>query len=81
MNSFKIGPYFNILISLKLSACIGIIRRVLEILLFQPQLFLPHTRNVNPLNLENKGRSFVITADDHHSAVIYLHMGPPCNAV
>ena len=27
-------------------------------------------RNVNPLNLENKGARAVITADDHHSAVI-----------
>ena len=27
-------------------------------------------RNVNPLNLKNKGVCAVITADDHHSAVI-----------
>ena len=68
--SIKIVPYFIILISLKLSACIGIIRHVLEILLFQPQLFFLILRNVNPLNLENKGACAVITADDHHSAVI-----------
>ena len=41
-----------------------------KILLFQPQLFFLIFRNVNPLNLKNKGACAVITADDHHSAVI-----------
>jgi len=54
----------------KLSACIGIIRCIFEILLFQPQLFFLILWNVNPLNLKNKGVCAVITADDHHSAVI-----------
>lgn len=81
--SIKIVPYFIILISLKLSACIGIIRHVLEILLFQTQLFFLILRNVDPLNLENNGVCVVIAADDHHS-VSFVHlriMEPPCNAV
>ncbi len=38
---------------LKLSACIGIICCILEILLFQPQLFFLILWNVDPLDLED----------------------------
>ncbi|EEB36127.1 hypothetical protein ANHYDRO_01038 [Anaerococcus hydrogenalis DSM 7454] len=56
--------------NLKSSAYIGIIRCILEILLFQPQLFFLILWNVNPLDLEDNRACSVITAGDHHSVVI-----------
>ena len=62
--------------NLKLSACIGIIRCILEILLFQPQLFFLILWNVNPLNLENNRACSVITAGDHHSVILETPLSP-----
>jgi len=46
----------------KLSDCISIIRRILEIPLFQPLPFFFVFRNINSLNLEDNGACTVIAA-------------------
>ena len=70
MNSIKIVPYFIILISLKLSACIGIIRHVLEILLFQPLFLFFGFRDVDPLDLEDHRSGAIVAAGNHHPLVV-----------
>ena len=44
------------------SAGVGILRRILEILLFQPLLFFFVFRNIDSLNLEDSGACTVIAA-------------------
>jgi hypothetical protein len=57
-------------LAIRLSACIGVIGAILEILLGQPFLFLLVLRDVDTLQLEDDGTGAIVAAGYHNALVV-----------